>query len=335
MFWRFRRLVKNPLIVKDGLARVRTWRAPAVVALYLAVLGLVVYLALTVQLSAPHPAWGFAQIGRNVFVTVAQVQLALVCLFAPAVAAGAVSGERERQTLDVLLVSSMTAWAIVWGKLVASVAFLLLLLTAALPVFATVFFLGGIDFHQFVVSQLVTVATALAIGSVSLLASVLFRRTLVSTVVAYGFSLTATAGTWLVGTVLTQIAYVRSQVPTSLSGPPPPPDPHPLLLMSPFNALTAVLGNASGGWVSVGQTMHVLLLSPGKTAAAGPVFEPWQATLLFDLALVVLSIFGAIQLMRGRTTRGAYFWTSGTLSPTNNVSKGQKERNLPAGRRGV
>ena len=300
ILWRFRRLVRNPLIVKDGLSRVRTWRAPAVLALYLAVLGLVVYLSLTVQLSSLRPTWGFAQVGRNVFVTIAQVQLALVCLFAPAVAAGAISGERERQTLDVLLVSSLSAWAIVWGKLVASVAFLLMLLTAALPVFATVFFLGGVDFEQFVVSELVTVATALAIGSLSLFVSVLFRRTLVSTVVAYGFTFAATAGTWLVGTVLTQIAYVRSQVVTALSGPPPPPDPHPLLLMSPFNAVTTVLENANGGGVSVGQTMHVLLLASGKATAAGPVFEPWQATVLFELAILALSAFGAIQLVRGR-----------------------------------
>ncbi len=300
MLWRFRRLVKNPLIVKDGLSRVRTWRAPAVVALYLAVLGLVVYLTLTVQLSSLRPSWGFAQVGRNVFVTIAEVQLALVCLFAPAVAAGAISGERERQTLDVLLVSSMTPWAIVWGKLVTSVAFLLLLLTAALPVFATVFFLAGIDFQQFVVSQLVTVATAFGVGSVSLLSSVVFRRTLVSTVVAYGFTFAATAGTWLVGTVLTQIAYMRSQVLTNLTGLPPPPDPHPLLLMSPFNGMTSVLQNANGGRVSVGQTIHVLLLAPGKAAAAGPAVEPWQATVLFQLVLVALSVFGAIQLLRSR-----------------------------------
>ena len=298
-----RRLVKNPLIVKDGLSRVRTWRAPAVIALYLAVLGLVVYLALTFQLAVLRGGFGFAQVGKNVFTAIALVQLALVCLFGPAVAAGAVSGERERQTLDVLMVSSMTPWAIIWGKLVASVAFILLLITAALPVFATVFFLGGIDFEQFLISQLVTVTTALSIGAVSLFLSVLFQRTLASTVVAYGFTFAVTAGTWLVGMVLTQMAFAQAQIarggigPTGAIG---PPDAHPLLLISPFNALSSALQNASGGRLSLGQAANVLLLSPGSPAARGPTFEPWQATVLFQLVLVGLGIFGAVWLLRGR-----------------------------------
>jgi hypothetical protein len=70
--------------------------------------------------------------------------------------------------------------------------------------------------------------------------------------------------------------------------------------MSPFNGMTSVLQNANGGRVSVGQTIHVLLLAPGKAAAAGPVFEPWQATVLFQLVLVALTVLGAIQLLRSR-----------------------------------
>jgi len=296
-----RRLVKNPLIVKDGLSRVRTWRAPAVIALYLAVLGLVVYLALTFQLAVFRGGFGFAQVGRNVFTAIAEVQLALVCLFGPAVAAGAVSGERERQTLDVLMVSSMTPWAIIWGKLVASVAFILLLITAALPVFATVFFLGGIDFEQFLISQLVTVTTALSIGAVSLFLSVLFQRTLASTVVAYGFTFAVTAGTWLVGTVLTQMAFAQAQIskgPIGPTGPTGPPGAHPLLLISPFHALSSALQNASGARLGL-QPANVLL-SPGGPAAGGTAFEPWLATVLFQLVLVGLGIFGAVWLLRGR-----------------------------------
>ena len=294
-----RRLVKNPLIVKDGLSRVRTWRAPAVIALYLAVLGLVVYLGLTVQLAFFRGGFGFAQVGRNVFTAIAQVQLGLVCLFGPAVAAGAISGERERQTLDVLMVSSMPPWAIIWGKLVASVAFILLLITAALPVFATVFFLGGIDFEQFLISQLVTVTTALSIGAVSLFLSVLFQRTLASTVVAYGFTFAVSAGTWLVGTVLTQMALAQAQISTGRIGPTGPPDAHPLLLINPFHAMASVLQNASGARLSLGRPANVLF-SPGGPVAGGATFEPWQATVLFQLGLVGLGIFWAVWLLRGR-----------------------------------
>ena len=53
-----------------------------------------------------EPGAGQAQIGAQVFSSLTFFQLTLISLFAPALAAGAVSGERERQTFDVLLTGS-------------------------------------------------------------------------------------------------------------------------------------------------------------------------------------------------------------------------------------
>lgn len=279
---RLRRIVYNPLIVKDGLSRMRSWRAPAVIALYLGVLGLLAFLILAPQLTPSRRGLSLAQIGSSVFTTLALIQLALVCLFAPGVAAGAISGERERQTLDVLMVSSVTPLRLVWGKLVASVAFILLLIVASLPLFATVFLFGGIDLEQFLVAQLLTVTTALAFGAASIFWSALCRRTLISTVAAYGFAFAMTFGTFVLGTLLTQLSYAQSQ-PLVRAGPPPPPPPHVLLMFNPFQAMAS-------------------LLQP----AAMPMFpramliQPWQATVSAELALFALSIFGAVLLVRGR-----------------------------------
>src|SRR5205807_2482648 len=184
----------------------RSWRAPAAMGLYLGLLGLFAYLAFAVQVGTAGSQLGFAQIGRNVFTVLAVVQLALVCLFAPAVAAGAISGESERQTLDALLVSLMTPFAIVWGKLVTSVAYILLLIAVAVPLFATVFLFGGIDLGQFMVAQGLTVTTALGVGAVSLFFSAFMRRTLLATVVSYGLTFAGTVGTLVVGALLTAIS---------------------------------------------------------------------------------------------------------------------------------
>lgn len=277
---RLRRVVYNPLIVKDGLSRMRSWRAPAVIGLYLGLLGLFGFLILAPQLTTPRRGLALAQIGSTVFTALALIQLALVCLFAPGVAAGAISGERERQTLDVLMVSCVTPLRLVWGKLVASVAFILLLIVASLPLFATVFLFGGIDLEQFLVAQVLTVTTALALGATSIFWSALCRRTLLSTVAAYGFAFAMTFGTFVLGTLLMQLSYAQSQ-PLARAGPPPPP--HPLLLFNPFMAM-------------------VSLLQPAATPmfARATLIQPWQATVSSEVALVVLSILGAVLLMRGR-----------------------------------
>jgi ABC-2 type transport system permease protein len=292
--WSLRRLVRNPLIVKDGLTRMRSWRAPAIMALYLGLIGLFAWPVLSLQLSTVQRTWGLAQVGKTVFTALALVQLALVCLVGPGVAAGAISGERERQTLDVLLVSSMTPFGIVWGKLVASVAFLLLLIVVGLPIFATVFLFGGVDLQQFFVIQLLTVTTALAISAVSLFLSAFFRRTLVSTVFAYGLTFAGTVGAGAVGLLLTGITASRSVRPGAA------PDLHPLLLANPLAAMLTILQSPQVAPMPLGRTVQLLMLASGPPSVAGPALEAWQVTTVTELVLVLLSVLGTIQLLRGR-----------------------------------
>jgi len=292
-----RRLVVNPLILKDALARVRTWRAPAVIALYLGLLGVFAWEAFSTQLVGFQRPFGFAQVGSNVFTALALVQLALVCLVAPGVAAGAISGERERQTLDVLLVSCVPSFSIVWGKLVASVAFVLLLILSALPLFATVFLFGGVDGGQFVATQVLTVTTALAVAAVSLFLSALFRRTLAATVVAYGLTFAVTAASWYVGMMLLSSGHIRAS--------------QAVLFANPIQAMLTVLhgpaafGPRFGGAIAVvsgpGQAFAVV---PAPAVAAGPALQLWQLTVGIELALVVLGVAGTVLLLRERRGLG-------------------------------
>jgi ABC-2 type transport system permease protein len=291
-------LVDNPLIVKDGMSRMRSWRAPVVLTLYLGLLGAfgyTIFVILTVI--SPQNQAGSAQIGGDVFNALAFIQLSLVSLFAPALAAGAISGERERQTFDVLLVSRLTAAEIVWGKLIGSVAFMLLLILSALPLFAAVFLFGGIDIEQFVITQLLTVSTAVSIGAVSLFLSSVFRRTLPSTVVAYGVAFTGMVGTLVAGALFS--FALQSRAPGGnliLSN----TDAHPLLFANPFNSLAVVLTQASGAPMHVGRLLQLMFFISSSPSAAGPLIEPWQGTVLVQIVLIVLSIVGAVHLVQSR-----------------------------------
>jgi ABC-2 type transport system permease protein len=298
---RLRRIYDNPLIVKDGLSRVRSWRAPMVIALYLAVLSLFACLVFAYKLGSYRPMGGYASLGGAVFGALALMQLALVCLFAPAVTAGAISGERERQTLDVLVISRMTPLRIVWGKLVSSVAFMFLLLVAALPLFATVFLFGGVDLRQFAIAQGLTLVTMLAAAAVTLFFSTLFARTLVATVVAYGFVFVATAGSWLVGTLLNQIAIEQASMtgaaPSSLN---------PILTLNPIQVMTTTL--QAGGPLFALTVIHpqaIAVSGPGMPATSigattSPALEPWLATILIELAVMALGVAGAVLMLRRR-----------------------------------
>jgi ABC-2 type transport system permease protein len=290
-------LFDNPLIVKDAVSRMRSWRAPLLLTLYLGVLGLFGYaiFVLEIVISASDRS-GAAQIGGVVFEMMAFMQLSLVALFAPALAAGAISGERERQTFDVLLVSRLSALSIVWGKLVSSVAFMLLLILAALPLFAAVFLFGGIDLEQFAITQLLTASTAVSIAAVSLFLSAVFGRMLSSTVASYGVAFAGMVGTLIAG-VLMSVGLIGRTAGLPVA---PTTDVHPLEFANPFYALWVVLNNPNGASMHLGRLFQLISFLPGAPSSIGPDVEPWVAVILVQVALVALSIVGAVQFVQHR-----------------------------------
>ena len=76
---------------------------------------------------------GLGSTGAQVFRALAGVVMATVALVVPGLVGPTISGERERQTLNLLLVTPLGPARIVLGKLVAALAFVVLLVIACLP----------------------------------------------------------------------------------------------------------------------------------------------------------------------------------------------------------
>ena len=70
-------------------------------------------------------------------------QYVLMSMMAPSFAAGAIAGEKERKTYEMLLASPMRPTAIVLGKLLASLSHLAVLVFASLPIVMLCLPLGG------------------------------------------------------------------------------------------------------------------------------------------------------------------------------------------------
>ena len=72
------------------------------------------------------------------------IEFILLMFIVPAVTAASISGERERQTLDLMLTTQMTAAQIVTGKLMGALSSLFVLILSSFPAVAMVFVYGGI-----------------------------------------------------------------------------------------------------------------------------------------------------------------------------------------------
>ncbi|MDR2169978.1 MAG: ABC transporter permease [Planctomycetaceae bacterium] len=110
-------------------------------------------------------AGDFARFGTMLFQFLAPVQLVLAIFFAATIAAGAVGQEKERKTLQLLLLTRMSNSELVLGKLLASLLNILMLLVISIPIFMIITLLGGISYYQIIRVLLVTLFAMLACGS--------------------------------------------------------------------------------------------------------------------------------------------------------------------------
>jgi ABC-type transport system involved in multi-copper enzyme maturation permease subunit len=163
-------------------------------------------------------------------------EVILLAFITPALTAGAISGERERQTIDLLFVTPLRPFAIIWGKLLASMSFVLLLLMLSVPIFSLVFLFGGIELDQMISAFIVVGVSALTFGLLGLAFSSLFRRTLAATVAAYGAAFVLMVGSLVYGLLFP----VEFDLSTTVA-----PAPPAVTMLSPILPLVTISTNSA------------------------------------------------------------------------------------------
>jgi len=157
----------NPVLRKEAITTMRSWKTYGALVLFLVIsaVGAMLYIDLSMFQNRDLSFDPSAMVW--LYVVLAAVQMGLVLLTAPAVAAGSISGERERQTLDLLLVTKMSPLSIVLGKLASSLMYVMLLVVATLPIFAIAFYFGAVSVVQVAEVFAFVLVTACMAGSVS------------------------------------------------------------------------------------------------------------------------------------------------------------------------
>jgi ABC-type transport system involved in multi-copper enzyme maturation permease subunit len=111
----------------------------------------------------------------------------------PVFSAGSVTSERERETLDLLLTTTITPWQILWGKLLSGLR-VSLVLTAFLTfplLLALVFVIKEyyLSIPTFIGYLIIVGLTCLTTSTLALFCSCVFRKTSISLLVTYSLIL--------------------------------------------------------------------------------------------------------------------------------------------------
>jgi ABC-2 type transport system permease protein len=187
----------NPMIRKELNLRMRERRGWILPSLYLVILGAVAVLAYYLVTQETRTKQG-AEIGVAMFLTAAYTQLVLLLLLAPVFSAGALTIEKEQRTLAGLLTSLLSPFQIWWGKFVAALLFVLLLILIGMPVLSLAFAFGGVGLWEVGMATITTIVIVGAMSALGLYWSSVFRRSVHATAVSYASTIVLTVVTAII-----------------------------------------------------------------------------------------------------------------------------------------
>jgi ABC-type transport system involved in multi-copper enzyme maturation permease subunit len=227
-------------------------------------------------------AFASALIGQEIFGALLIVETLLVVFLAPAFTAGAISLEREKQTLDMLAATPISSLAIVIGKLLSALTYVFILIVASIPLTAMVFVFGGVGPDEVLRGYVVLFASAIGLGSLGLFISALMQRTQAATVVTFFGVMALTMGSLFVVLFWTKMAGLSPNQNTfgnQAIGPIKGRPPEALLWYNPFAAQYDVICGASdgyGGWCSrlAEVTNGAISIGIGGGATGGSTIVP-------------------------------------------------------------
>jgi ABC-type transport system involved in multi-copper enzyme maturation permease subunit len=301
-----KRLRLNPIYKKELKTGVRSFKTSLILLGFnglLALFGLFAFY-LTFEYGSRYGGRvNYSDILR-IYAVIAATEFGLVLFTVPALTAGSISGEREKQTLEILLTTGLKPIQLITGKLTSSISIMLLLAFSSLPVMGLVFSIGGITLGDLAVFMLLVIVIAIFLGSIGIFFSTLFKRTTAATVSTYGTLLILVVGTfiliWAVA-MLDEIRYTANVTGIYLA-----PDVGNWLLLLLINpAITCyVLIEAQTG---TGSNLTSFFRSFGT-------ISPWIEQHWFILSVVIQLAISVILI----------WWTAKLLDPLK--EKGRKIR---------
>ncbi|WP_332645587.1 ABC transporter permease [Lysinibacillus sp. 54212] len=274
----------NPVLMKELKLRFRFFKSITGIMFYLG--AMCVFVVGFFMITTQFTGTGYFRPDQSyyLFIMLSVLQMALVMFITPGLTAGAISSEREKQTLNMLLMTTQSSWQIILGKLMSSIAFLGLLLVAGLPLYSIVFLFGGVSPLQLITIFFFYFITMLAIGSIGIFFSTYTKRTITSMIATYGsmvFLGGFTAFFFFVGVIIDQTVIMGT---TSLS---------PLTYFwASINPGALVLSILSGDMVE------------GLYDLVGIEVPLWIPYLIFYVAITVITLWLSVRKLRVNMKRG-------------------------------
>lgn len=270
----------NSVYKNELKMKVRTIKTSFILLGYNGILMLIGILTFFVVFGS-NPSYSKGNYGEvlALYCFIAMLEVGMVLFVVPVLTSGAIARESEKQTLEILLTTTLKPRQIVHGKLLASMSLLLLMVISSLPIVSIVFSIGGIEFKDLLQLVFTVTITSFYIGSIGIYFSTLLRKTISATIVTYGVTLLLSVGTIFILALIYQVTQADEVVVKNgfeLL----------ILLLNPIITLLSMLSIQYGA----GSTPGDFLFSIDN----GSVITNEWAGLWFFLSVIVQIVIGCI-----------------------------------------
>lgn len=300
----------NPVYKKESMVSARSIRTSMTLLVFNGILAVVALLNMysavaQVKINAEVQYASFLRL----YVFVASIEFVLLMVIMPANTAGSISGERERQTLDLMLTTKMTAADIVLGKLAAAFSAVFTLVLSSFPVLALVFVFGGVTVSSLLMLLLVYFTAALFCGSIGMFFSAWLKKSALSTLATYAVIVFLIAGTYAVNVFAQSMSQMSSySYAGSISNIAVQANSGNciyLMLINPISSFYAII-NKQAGYGTTAVNVSQWFGSRPETF----ITENWICfSLGIQIMLIILILFAAIRVLN----RSTYNCTAFTL----------------------
>lgn len=234
----------NPVLKKELKTKMRTWKTPAIISIYIILISGLFSLVFFETLGSNSYRGGFRpDFLRDMYMILITFQMFLILFIVPATTSSSISGERERRTLDLIVGTRLSSFSIVLGKLMSSLAQIILLIVVSIPIISIMFLFGGFSISNIILLFVYYIIIAIFFGSIGVFTSAFFKKTTTSTIMSYIITLFLTGGTLVISALLRVYYYAKVYNVSSVR----PTSFYPkIMYLNPLSGLSAILEKQMG-----------------------------------------------------------------------------------------
>jgi ABC-type transport system involved in multi-copper enzyme maturation permease subunit len=164
-------VMENPVFVKEMRVGFREKKVFFALTAWVIIVALFASISSAAALAETNSISDLPTAGKALFEMLFWVQLVLLAMLAPSLTTSAVSGERERQSFEMLLTTHLAPSELIFGKFGFAASFIVLSLFSTIPLEAIVFFLGGVSLASFFYAKLILLTFGLLASLLGLMLS--------------------------------------------------------------------------------------------------------------------------------------------------------------------